>query len=382
MYSLADYGQMTADRIRTSAYWDALRLSVNSDTVVLEIGTGFGSLALLACRAGAKRVYAVEPDDAIQLAKQIAAQNGYEDRVQLIQAESTKISLPEKVDLVVSDLRGVLPLFRDHIPTIIDARQRLLSPNGKLIPRQDTLWAAIVEAPDLYRHYEEPWRQNNLGLNLKHGERFAKNSWRKGRVTIDALLADPIRWATLDYQVIKSPDVSFDGQLVVERSGTGHGLNIWFDTTLIEGVTFSNGPEAPELVYRSAFFPWLDPVPLKKGDVIKLYLSADLVGEDYVWCWNTEVFAGGDVGASKANFKQSTFFGVPLSPRKLAQQELSYQPKLNENGNVTSFILQAMDGQLSLEQLAERVVERFPAKYANSREALRDINEVAQKYSG
>jgi protein arginine N-methyltransferase 1 len=382
LYSIADYGQMTADRIRTLAYWEALRASVNPDLVVLEIGTGFGSLALLACRAGANRVYAVEPNDVIQLAHEIAVQNGYENRIHFIQAESTRISLPEKVDLIVSDLRGVLPLFRNHIPTIIDARKRMLSPDGILIPKQDTLWAAVVEAPTIYRLYDEPWHQNHLGLNLKHGEEFAKNSWRKDRVSPDALLADPICWATLDYQTIQSPDVSFDGDLVVKRSGTGHGLNIWFDTTLIEGVTFSNGPKAPELVYRSIFLPWLHSVPLNKGDVVRLHLSADLVSEDYVWCWNTQVFAGANAGEPKANFRQSTFFSIPLSLSKLLKQELSYKPSLNEDGDVTSFILQLMDGESSVEKLAKRLVERFPSKYANCNEALKDINEVSQKYSG
>jgi protein arginine N-methyltransferase 1 len=372
---------MTADRIRTGAYWEALRLSVKPETVVLEIGTGFGSLALLACRAGAQRVYAVEPDDVIQLAHDIAVQNGYEDRIQFIQGESTKISLPEKVDLIVSDLRGVLPLFRNHIPTIIDARQRLLSTDGELIPKQDTLWAAVVEAPILYQRYEEPWNKNDLGLNLKHGEKFAKNSWRKGRVSPEALLVDPMCWATLDYQLIQNPDISFDGDLVVKRSGTGHGLSIWFDTTLVDSVTFSNGPNAPELIYRSAFFPWLEPIPLSQGDVVKLHLSADLVRDDYVWSWNTQVFSGGNPRELKADFKQSTFFGVALSLSKLAKQELSYKPSRNEAGDVYSFILELMDGETTLEKLAKRLVERFPSRYADSDEAMKDVSKVSQTYS-
>lgn len=372
---------MTADRIRTLAYWEALRRSVTPDTVVLEIGTGFGSLALLACRAGAKRVYAVEPNDAIQLAREIAVQNGYEERIQIIQAESTRISLPEKVDLIVSDLRGVLPLFRNHIPTIIDARERLLAPDGKLIPKQDTLWVAVVEAPDLYRHYEEPWHQNDLGLNLKYGETFAKNSWRKGRVNPDALLVDPACWATLDYQGVRSPDVNFDVDLVVKRPGTGHGLNVWFDTTLIEGVTFSNGPDAPELVYRSAFFPWLDPVPLNQGDVIRLHLSADLVGEEYVWCWKTRVFEGGNRESITAEFRQSTFYGTPWAPARLQKREASYKPILSEDGQIDGYVLARMDGKTPEEDLAKQLTSVFPGRFTDFKEALERVANLAEAHS-
>jgi len=335
---------MTADRIRIDAYWKALQRSVGPETVVLEIGTGIGSLALMACQAGARRVYAIETDDSINLAREIAAQNGFADRIEFIQAESTRVTLPEPADLLVSDLRGVLPLYRQHIPTIIDARQRLLSPKGNLIPKQDSLWAAIVEAPELYKRYEDPWQQNDLGLNLKEGERFVKNSWRKGRVDPGALLVEPVCWATLDYETIESPDIKFNGTVVVKRSGKAHGLNIWFDTTLVDGVTFSNGPDAPELIYRSAFFPWLNPVDLATGDVINIQISADLVGEDYVWCWNSQLCSQGNSADVKVDFKQSTFFSVPLDAQRLGKQASSYKPLLNQEGEIDSFILRLMDG--------------------------------------
>jgi protein arginine N-methyltransferase 1 len=60
MYDLIAYGDMIADKGRTSAYARALESLVVPESVVLDIGTGAGILALLACRAGAARVYAVE----------------------------------------------------------------------------------------------------------------------------------------------------------------------------------------------------------------------------------------------------------------------------------------------------------------------------------
>src|SRR5690349_15960864 len=84
VYSLPDYGDMIADTGRTAAYARALRSRIDSSSVVLDIGTGAGILALLACRAGARRVYAVEPSDAIQVAREAAAANGFADRIQFI----------------------------------------------------------------------------------------------------------------------------------------------------------------------------------------------------------------------------------------------------------------------------------------------------------
>jgi len=44
--------------------------------------------------------------------------NGFGDRVQIISKMSTEVELPERADVIVSDLRGVLPLFLRHMPSI------------------------------------------------------------------------------------------------------------------------------------------------------------------------------------------------------------------------------------------------------------------------
>ena len=160
---------MIADATRMGAFARALGQAIKPGAVVIDIGTGTGICALLACRHGARRVYAIEPDDAIQVAREIAAANGYADRIEFIQAISTQVTLPERADVIVSDLGGVLPWFQRHIPSIVDARARFLAPGGVLIPQQDVGWAAVVEAHELVR-----CRHGSLDrqrLRLRHGGR-------------------------------------------------------------------------------------------------------------------------------------------------------------------------------------------------------------------
>src|SRR5437870_1780607 len=114
LYSIYAYGRMIADNVRMAAYVQALRQSVKPNSVVLDIGTGTGIFALLACQFGARKVYAIEPDDAIQVARDIAVANGYAERIEFIQNLSTKVMLPERADVIISDLRGVLPWFQQH----------------------------------------------------------------------------------------------------------------------------------------------------------------------------------------------------------------------------------------------------------------------------
>src|ERR1043166_4351398 len=121
-YQLGSYGSMIRDRIRTDAYARALRQCVTPDSVVLDMGTGVGIWALLACQFGARKVYAVDPNDVIQIAQEMAADAGHADRIEFIQDMTTRIMLPQKADVIVSEMHGVLPFFEQNLASIIDAR--------------------------------------------------------------------------------------------------------------------------------------------------------------------------------------------------------------------------------------------------------------------
>ena len=108
MYDLSDYAGMIADEVRMRAYADALTRHVTPGCTVLDLGTGVGLHAMMACRLGAAKVFAIETNDAIQVAREHALANGYSDRMVFIHQRSELVSLPAPVDVIVSDLRGAL----------------------------------------------------------------------------------------------------------------------------------------------------------------------------------------------------------------------------------------------------------------------------------
>jgi len=313
MYSLHFYGQMIADAPRMNAYAAALRRTVNRDSVVMDLGCGPGVFALLACKLGARRVYAVEPDNVIGLAREAAVANGFADRIEFFEKLSTEITLPEPATIIVSDLRGVLPWFEQNISSIIDARQRLLAPGGVLIPRRDILWAAVVEAPEQYAELVSPW-QNQFELDLSAGTRFITNNWRKTHIKAEQFLAEPVCWNTIDYGEVESRDVRAEISWRAARNGTAHGFTVWFDSELGDDnrdIGFSNHPSATRMIYGQGFFPFSQPVGVSENDRIELRLAADFVQDNYVWRWDTDFID------QKVSLKQSTFYGVPLSTAQL-----------------------------------------------------------------
>lgn len=314
MYSLHFYGEMLADALRTDAHVEALRQAVKPDSVVLDLGCGAGLFALLACKFGARRAYGIETDNVINIAREAAVANGFADRIEFFQSLSTEVTLPEPATIIISDLRGVMPWFTQNIPTIIDARQRLLAPGGVLIPRRDFAWATIIEDESLYKDIVGPWEDERFGVDLSAGRSRITNCWRKTRVKAESFLTEPVCWSTLDYREVSSPNARGEISWRTIRSGTAHGIAIWFDAELADGISFTNYPAAPELIYGNGLFPFEQPVEVREGERIEVRLRADQVQNDYVWSWTTDFID------QKTRFEQSTFYGVPLSTEQLKKK--------------------------------------------------------------
>jgi protein arginine N-methyltransferase 1 len=381
-YSIEDYGSMIRDTVRTSAYADALRAVVRPDSIVLDIGTGSGILALLACRFGARKVYAVEPDDIIQLAREAAAANGFAGRIEFVQGISTQVDLREKVDVIVSEIHGIFPAYQRSLTSIMDARDRLMAPGGRLIPQLDTLWAALVRAPDAYNEVVGAWENNGYGFDLQAIRSIEVNNCRKLNSAGNPLVTEPRCWATLDYRTLSNPNVSGGATWTIERATTGHGLAVWFDCETTWGIGFSNSPVSPtKQIFGQGFFPFPRPVELSPADEVTVQLRADLAGEDYVWSWNTEIAKRADTPGTLVSFRQSTFLGAPLSPQGLRKRAQTFVPKLNERGCIDHAILQQMADGLSLDQIARNLAGRFPRHFPTWQNALDRVADLSTKYS-
>jgi protein arginine N-methyltransferase 1 len=385
MYSISDFGSMIADKGRTDPYVAALRDAVESDSIVMDIGTGTGIFALLACHFGARHVYAIEPNDAIQVGRELAAANGFSEKITFIQDLSTSITLPEKANIIISDLHGMLPLYSQHLPSIIDARERHLASEGRLIPSQEIMRVALVEAPDLYQRYVSPWKDNQFEIDMQATLRRVRNTlWfdEVGKEGKECIVGEEKTWATLEYQTLESPNVSGEVVWQIEQRANVHGFRIWFDTELAEGVGFTNAPDQTELVvYGSVFFPLLEPVLLNKGESVSLIMQANLVGDEYIWRWHTRIYTGNDPDKVITEYKQSNFDGVPFSLSQLQKRAGNYKPDLNEDGLLNIEIMKMMEQGLLLEDIAHRLTEKFPERYADWQHALADVGKLSIKYS-
>jgi SAM-dependent methyltransferase len=371
---------MIADRPRVEAYAQAIAKAVGANDIVLDVGCGPGVFALLACRAGARKVYAIDSDEIVHFVRELAAANAIAaERIEFIQGDSRKVQLPERVDVIVSDIRGSLPFFGHAIASLEDARRRLLVPGGRIIPQRDTLKAALIEAKDFYSRLVSPWSLPNLGLDLSPSLPRLLNGSYSSQFGNEQLLTDSQIWAVLDYSVGAKASAAADMCFSVGRPGIAHGLCLWFDTELFENIGYSSAPGPHKTIYGQVFLPWSEAVSVQKGQQVSVRLQSNLVGEDYIWRWETQIYAGAK--NSTRHFQQSTFLGINFTPSSLRRRASDFVPSLTEEGETDRWFLHAMDGKATLQQIAQAAAQQFPTIFPRWEDALRRAAELASHFS-
>lgn len=378
-YDLLGYGTMVQCEPRMSAYADALRGAVTPGCTVIDLGAGPGVFALLACVYGAGKVIAIDPDPSIGLLHQLAHDNGFSDRIEVFQGKSTDYQPSSKADVIVSDLRGGMPLYQGHVESIRDARERLLVPGGILIPGRDQLRIAAVESAATYAEFDKPWRSNAFDIDLSAGSRFVVNRKLHVDVGEDVLLGSPQHLATLDYQTIVDPNLRRKVTLPIARDGLVHGLLLWFDAELADGTGFSNAPGQPSLVYRQMFCPLEQPQEVGPGDTLHAEIMANLIDGSYIWSWNTSLSRGAD-SAVEPLFRQSNFLSTIFQPGQLKQHAEGSVPAKSETMAVDALGLSLIDGERSFRTIAEAVMARYPDAFSSFADGLNHVTRLAGRY--
>ncbi len=305
-YSLKQFGQMIGpeNHVRVMAFEEALRRTVTKDTVVLDIGTGTGHFALVAAKLGAAHVYAIETNPLMALAEKLASENGFDDRITFIRGLSTSVELPQKADIVISDLGGAIPLANLNVLSLADARDRFLAPRGRMIPEQVSLFAGVVSVPKLYEQIVAPWKRTEWNLDLSSALTQAVNTPQACQLSDNHLLSDSAQWGEMDYRTIRNTDAHAELSLSVIREGTAHGIALWVDYHIVGDIRISSAPDKPALpIYGQHLLPFTRPVEVEPGDCVNVTLKAYGRNGSYVWGWRTAVT--NQAGTLKACFRQA-----------------------------------------------------------------------------
>jgi tetratricopeptide (TPR) repeat protein len=276
---------MMNDTVRNAAFRRAFARQIKPDHVVLEIGTGAGLLAMMAARGGA-RVYTCETNTALALsARGIIEHNGLKDRVSVIDKPSWEVQvgvdLPRQADVLVAEIFSAQFLSEEVIPTIEDAKRRLLKPGGIVIPAGGAMIGALVRN-------DEMTELSRVGV-IEGFDVSSFNAFTPVLMNLDTpnydhqWMSDPVEMFAFDFQNNDLfPAESAQVAVEVTSNGLCQGVVQWLRLALDDETTYENPPGGPKATrtkhWTPLFYPFAVPRELTKGQTVMLRVAHDRKG--------------------------------------------------------------------------------------------------------
>jgi SAM-dependent methyltransferase len=259
---------MLEDEVRNDALAAMVEALVRPGDVVADLGTGTGILAVLARRAGASRVYAVDASPIVRLARQMAIDNGV-DGIAFIEGDIAAVELPEPVDVAFSECLGNTAFGDSMFGALGAFKRRWLKPGGRVGPTEVRLLGQPMDARLNWRpprFWQTPWRGLDLSA-FAHGDAEVV---RVIRAVPSFLFASAQTLLVLDpWDRAESYDVSAEWTL--DRDRVVNGVCVWFDDWA-PGVAMTTAADAEETHWSQSYFP-LPQREAAAGDRLELRIA-------------------------------------------------------------------------------------------------------------
>jgi protein arginine N-methyltransferase 1 len=361
-----------SDRARLAAYEAAIRQIVRPGDVVVDLGAGSGILGLFACRAGAARVYAVEPTGLIEFARAIAADNGVADRIRWVHKPAAEVDLPERADVLVGDFAGRMG-FDAGVFEFYALAPRWLKPTGRAIPSHITIEAAPVDDPVAHANAAF-WESPVAGFRMAAALTWSFNTGYPVRFDAAQLVGSPVAAA---FATVSAPALlRIDGTSRARRNAVVHGVGAWFSAVLADGVEMTNAPGAPRRIERrNVFLPLETPVAVAAGDTVRVAIRIRPADRLVTWSAAFSAAAGAPVE------RHSTLNGMLISREDLRATDPSLRPRLTPRGEGRRTVLELCDGARPLHEIERAMLERHPSLFATPAEAEAFVAEVLTRYA-
>ena len=188
-----------------------------------------------------------------------------------------------------------------------------------------------------------------------------------------ALLAEPTLAGEVNLAELSCAELKVEASVEVTRMGAIHGLLLWFDLD-VGGEWLRMGPLGPEAVWPQVLFPFSEPPLAEAGQKVELALEAGPFGHEQVWSWR--------VAVGETVCEGNSLAGPNLQADELARWDPDRVPELDPELLTDRFVLAAVDGEKSLDEIADALCAHFPERFTQVEEAQRRVLEILQRKQG
>ncbi|XP_053994662.1 protein arginine N-methyltransferase 7 isoform X1 [Hylaeus volcanicus] len=250
------FADMLHDHERNEKYYIALKTAVErkhqigEEANVLDIGTGTGLLSMMAAKCGADSVTACEAFTPMaKCAIKIIEENGFKDKIKLIQKRSTKMivgkdgDMEKKANILVTEVFDTELIGEGALSTFRHALDYLLEEDSIVVPHSATIWVQVIESPAVHAwNTTQPIQyKNRCLLNTPHSVKSCFGAAAVHDIQLTQFPCNAFR-PLLPPQAIFRFDFSGKTPLLYNEkvclhakptsNGTAHAIFMWWDLNM------------------------------------------------------------------------------------------------------------------------------------------------------
>lgn len=288
-YNLLDIHKlMLADNIRTHKYCQAISNNINSESTLLDLGSGSGILSMASAKAGAKIVYAVERTRSAELSKKIIADNGLANKIHVINADSKSVLVPEKVDILVSEWMGIHVFQENMIFDLIDMRDNYLRKDGKMIPEKVSLFLAPLRVNPLFNDEIHRWKNPVEGFSFEEIFFLSLNDTYICQTLPEMLASEGFCALDLDLCTVNKKELQTI-EMTAEFPFSSHdeinGICGWFAAQLADDIALDTGPFSTPTHWKQIVYPFYPKIEVSAGATLVLQIVVEPVEDFSHFTW-------------------------------------------------------------------------------------------------
>jgi predicted RNA methylase len=252
-FSILHAVSLLSHRSRISKFARAINQVVDSSSYVIDIGTGSGILAMIAARAGARKVSAIDVNkESIEYARNAAIYNGYIERIEFLELHYADYFPDECADVVICEMLSSMMLVEQQIHACSHAVKHLLKKGGIILPQQVSVYITPVECDALWNRYTiEGLEFPKIPQTTNPGE--CKD------------LADLVEIGNFDLSKVNLEKLSKQVSFKIAESGILHGLVGMFECKLHNDI-FLNLEDG----WKELFIPFVNPISVEQNEEITI----------------------------------------------------------------------------------------------------------------
>jgi precorrin-6B methylase 2 len=371
------HATMLVDSVRMRAFAAAIARVVKPGDVVVDVGAGSGVLALLAAKAGARRVYAVERGPMAKLIAHAAEKNGVADIVRVIRGDARSVSFDEPPTLIVSEMIGSFGLDEDYLGLLGSVRKRC-APGCRVLPAAIEMQLALAHLPAL----DEELATIRDGLGVLLDDVATALASRVALAWVDASALVSTATAPARFVLGDAPPKVIAGSASVHANANAtmkaNAIVGWFNADLVdaavadlvdvtsEGITLSSAPDSATH-WANVVFPLHPSLDVTAGDSVTLEVRPRVLTQRGTWSWRAASgghVRSGDAMMSLVGDRADLMAQLGLHARTLDPMQAEVLP-------VWSAALAG--GPADVDTLVRRLRAAFPQRYVDDADAEADV---------